>query len=196
VTVEPGVGIERAPTTDARGSPPARFGPPAPPDRGANASRGRQSGPSTLVEPRARDCNDGEMDASELRALDRDECRTLLQGASLGRVAVTVGALPAIFPINYALLDGDVVFRTAPGTKLCAATVHRVVAFEADGVAPDFTSGWSVLAVGEAAQIRHPATLERAQALGLRPWAPGQRDYFVKIRCEELSGRAFGAGGD
>ena len=31
-------------------------------------------------------------------------------------------ALPAVFPVNYCIRDGDVYFRTAPGTKLDAAS--------------------------------------------------------------------------
>ncbi len=132
------------------------------------------------------------MDVDSLRPLGREECSVRLREARLGRVAVTVGAQPAIFPVNFAVLDGEVVFRTAPGTKLCAATAHHIVAFEVDGVNADGSSGWSVLVVGHAAQIRHPAMLERARALGLQTWAPGERDYFVKISTEQLSGRAYG----
>jgi nitroimidazol reductase NimA-like FMN-containing flavoprotein (pyridoxamine 5'-phosphate oxidase superfamily) len=110
----------------------------------------------------------------------------------LGRVGVTLDAQPAIFPVNFAVLDDEVVFRTAPGTKLCAATVHHIVAFEIDEATADGSSGWSVLVVGHAAQIRQPAMLGRARALGLQTWAPGERDYFVKISTERLSGRAYG----
>ena len=33
-------------------------------------------------------------------------------------------------PVNYALLDDEVVFRTDPGTKLSAALMRTMVAFE------------------------------------------------------------------
>ena len=58
-----------------------------------------------------------------LELLDEDEALELLRHGEVGRVGVTIGALPAIFPVNYRLLDGAIVFRTAPGTKLAAATV-------------------------------------------------------------------------
>ena len=49
-----------------------------------------------------------------LEVIDPDECRRLLAGDEIGRLAIINGATPAVFPVNYAL-DGDtVVFRTAP----------------------------------------------------------------------------------
>jgi hypothetical protein len=132
------------------------------------------------------------MDRDDLSVLTRDECQARLQQARLGRVAVMDNGLPAIFPVNYALLDEEVVFRTAPGTKLCAGILERVVAFEVDGASPSANSGWSVLVIGHAAQIRYPRMLDRAQQLGLRPWVPGPRDYFIKITTEQISGRGYG----
>lgn len=132
------------------------------------------------------------MEVDELAVLSREECQQRLHEERLGRVAVDSDSLPAIFPVNYALLDEDVVFRTAPGSKLCAGILERVVAFEVDATMPAGTTGWSVLVVGHAAQIRYPPMLERAQRLGLRPWVPGPRDYFVKISTEHISGRVYG----
>ena len=40
---------------------------------------------------------------------------------------------PDIFPINYVVDHGAVVFRTAEGTKLAAAVLGQGVAFEIDG---------------------------------------------------------------
>ncbi len=133
------------------------------------------------------------MEVDGLSVLSPEECRRRLHDGHLGRVAVTMDALPAIFPVNYALLDDEIVFRTAPGTKLCAGILERVVAFEVDETTPDGASGWSVLVIGRAAQIHYPPMLERARRLGLRPSVPGPRDYFVKIASDHISGRSFGA---
>src|SRR6516165_11352239 len=85
-----------------------------------------------------------DMDRNGLEILDRAECLHLLSGSVLGRIAVTVGALPVILPVNF-LLDGDrILIRTGKGTKLEAATRDAVVAFEVDDVEPFSHSGWSV----------------------------------------------------
>ena len=128
------------------------------------------------------------MSSYGLDVLSADECRELLQTKRVGRVAV-YSDRPAILPVVYALLDGDVVFRTAPGEKLIAAALQRTVAFEIDEYSETARTGWSVDVVGTAEEIVHPDDLERAEALGLEPWAGEVRDRYVRIRVEELSGR-------
>jgi nitroimidazol reductase NimA-like FMN-containing flavoprotein (pyridoxamine 5'-phosphate oxidase superfamily) len=127
--------------------------------------------------------------AGELTALSRPECLALLEKESLGRVGVSIDALPAILPVNYRVLDDAIVLRTAPGTKLTAALQGAVVAFEVDNADEEAHTGWSVLVVGRARQVSEPDELERAGALGLRPWAPGSHDHFVAIAIEQISGR-------
>ena len=61
-----------------------------------------------------------------LELLDEAECRRLLASSRLGRVAVNMAALPAIFPVNFVVEDDHIVFRTGTGTKLEAATRHAV----------------------------------------------------------------------
>jgi nitroimidazol reductase NimA-like FMN-containing flavoprotein (pyridoxamine 5'-phosphate oxidase superfamily) len=128
------------------------------------------------------------MSSYGLDVLSAQECEDLLGTQQVGRVAICTGR-PAILPVVYALLDGDVVFRTAPGEKLIAAALHRTVAFEIDHYQIATRTGWSVDVVGTAEEIVHPDELARADALGLEPWAGEERDRFVRIRTEELSGR-------
>lgn len=59
-----------------------------------------------------------------LRHLSRGECLELLHRERLGRVTVKIGELPAILPVNYVLLEEDIVIRTAPGTKHSAALME------------------------------------------------------------------------
>jgi nitroimidazol reductase NimA-like FMN-containing flavoprotein (pyridoxamine 5'-phosphate oxidase superfamily) len=124
-----------------------------------------------------------------LAPLDADECRRRLGDRGVGRVGVSCGALPAILPVNYALLDGDIVFRTGPGTKLAAAVRGAVVAFEVDRIDLLPHGGWSVLVVGIARPITDPETLARAECLPLAPWADGHRDCFIRIDTARITGR-------
>ena len=124
-----------------------------------------------------------------LEILSPEQCHDLLRRNDVGRVGVTVAALPAIFPVNYAVIDGDIIFRTGQGTKLRAAVEQAVVAFQIDHFDKSAGSGWSVMAIGLAEQIIEPGELARAQQLGLHPFARGDRTHFIKIRPEFLSGR-------
>jgi nitroimidazol reductase NimA-like FMN-containing flavoprotein (pyridoxamine 5'-phosphate oxidase superfamily) len=127
-----------------------------------------------------------------LRELSVEECFQLLGLASVGRVGVTIDALPAVLPVNFILHDGAVVFRTVPGTKLNAATASMVVAFEVDHYGANAASpdGWSVLLRGVAQEITDPAELDAVRALPLESWAfDGQADRFVKIEPVLVTGR-------
>lgn len=115
-----------------------------------------------------------------LEILSPAQCRDLLRRGAVGRVAVTVAALPAIFPVNYAMLDNRIVFLTGDGTKLRAALERAVVAFQIDHIDESNASGWSVMAVGLAEEITDPGELRAAQRLQLCPFAGGDRSHFVK----------------
>lgn len=124
-----------------------------------------------------------------LEILSPEQCHDLLRLNRLGRVAVTVAALPAIFPVNYAVLDGEIVFMTGEGTKLRAALERAVVAFQVDHIDEADSSGWSVMAVGLAEEMTDPEEIASATSLGLRTYAGGDRSHFVTIRPEFVSGR-------
>ena len=130
-----------------------------------------------------------ETDRNGLEILDRIECMRLLEGAALGRLAVSIGALPVIVPVNF-LMDGDrILIRTGEGTKLDAATRGTVVAFEADHVDPLSHSGWSVCVTGRATELREVDDLERAGTLPLPHWVPNGASHYVAVSLDLVSGR-------
>jgi uncharacterized protein len=124
--------------------------------------------------------------------LGRRECLGLLATGEVGRVGVSIGALPAILPVNYTLLGENVLFRTVPGTKLSAATQQQVVAFEVDGFDESGSTGWSVLVQGRASEVTDADMLARARSMSLEAWAlDGVADRYVLIPTEKISGRRF-----
>lgn len=123
----------------------------------------------------------------EFTRLDRAESFRLLAGVQLGRLIFTSSALPVVRPVNFALVDGLIVLRTAAAT--IARKVHdMIVAFEADHLDPSTFSGWSVTVTGRAALVTDPSTIARYQAVPLVPWTPGVRDQFVTITTELVEG--------
>lgn len=120
-----------------------------------------------------------------LELLDEDECRRLLGRCSIGRVGVSVNSLPAIFPVTYQLVDGDIVFRTGSGVKLNAVRLGTVIAFEVDSFDEQAKTGWSVLAVGAA----HETDIADDPGAAPEPWAAGERTHVVRVTPELLSGR-------
>jgi uncharacterized protein len=124
-----------------------------------------------------------------LELLTEEQARQLLATGEVGRVGITIGALPAIFPVNYRLIDGAIVFRTAPGSKMSAATEGAVIAFEVDDYQLADRTGWSVLAVGPAEVIEDPELAAQVGEVGPEPFADGPRTTIVRIEPIFLSGR-------
>jgi uncharacterized protein len=131
-------------------------------------------------------------DPRGLVLLDRDECLALLQRSTFGRVGVTVGALPAVLPVNYRLVGDLIVFRTGHGTKLAAATDGAIVAFEVDDIDPVTHTGWSVMATGAARRITDPVELARIEAEGIPHWAHTDVAATVAIPTTMVTGRQVG----
>ena len=120
-----------------------------------------------------------------LEILTEDECLGLVESEQVGRVALSIGALPAIFPVNYQMVGGDIIFRTGEGVKRRAALAGTVVGFEVDRIDPARQQGWSVLVIGMATEI----TGEAPENLTASPWAAGERPHWVRVRPEFISGR-------
>ena len=121
--------------------------------------------------------------------LTDEECWELLHATTTGRVAVTVGTTPDIFPVNYRLRDGEIVIRTEAGTKLAAGTMMPAIAFEIDDIDETQRRGWSVVVKGTG---REPHTLEEIVALdelGLEPWVDAPKSRWLVITPSSVTGR-------
>ena len=127
-------------------------------------------------------------DGSALARLSRGECLALLASVPVGRIIYTRRPLPAVDLVSFALDRGDIVIRTDRGGTLAAATRGAVVAFEADELDQASQSGWSVTAIGPSSEVTDPGELVRLETIGLRAWAPGTRDHFIRISPVMLNG--------
>ncbi|MFE8953016.1 pyridoxamine 5'-phosphate oxidase family protein [Streptomyces althioticus] len=126
----------------------------------------------------------------QLRDLGPEECRRLLSTHGVGRIAVTAsGGRPAVVPVNYEVVQDEIVFRTMPGS-VPAAAAGTEVAFEVDHVDDAMSRGWSVLAVGPASVVTEPdAVRELTRRAHTEPWAGGTRDVWVAIRPTRVTGK-------
>ena len=120
--------------------------------------------------------------------LDQRVCWDLLRGGRFGRLAVVVDGEPDIFPVNYVVDHGTIVFRSDTGRKLSAAA-GRPVAFEVDAYEPTYAVAWSVVVRGMGAEIREMDEVIEAMDLPLTPWQAGRKARFIRIRPSAVSGR-------
>jgi nitroimidazol reductase NimA-like FMN-containing flavoprotein (pyridoxamine 5'-phosphate oxidase superfamily) len=123
--------------------------------------------------------------------LDAPQCWALLRSAEVGRLAISIMNRPDIFPVNFIVDGGSVVFRTAEGTKLAGAVLNDAVAFEVDGYDAGSGDAWSVVIKGPAVEIERMQELFDAMDMPLFPWHAAPKQRFVRIEPEELSGRRF-----
>lgn len=121
--------------------------------------------------------------------LDEDQAWQLVASRHYGRLATTIGDDIEMFPVNFVVDDGAVVFRTAAGSKLFELTVNSRVAFEVDHV--EGAGGWSVVLHGDARVLQEGDEIAHAETLDLRPWLPTIKTTFVRIEADRVSGRAF-----
>lgn len=121
--------------------------------------------------------------------LSEQEALLRLSSLNLGRIVTRVGEVVDIFPVNYVLDQGDVVLRTAEGTKFAELVISSEVLFEADHHTD--TEAWSVVMRGTARPLRTEAEIEAAEALPLRPMVPTIKRNFVRITPSSITGRAF-----
>ena len=132
-----------------------------------------------------------------IEELDEDQCLNLISGGGIGRIAYVGRFGPAVLPVNYALRDGAVVFRTAANGPLDEDLRTGIdgadykVAFEIDSIDMATQQGWSVLIQGPAHHVTS-AEQDAVREAGVEPWAPGPRELFVRIVPSRITGRRVG----
>jgi nitroimidazol reductase NimA-like FMN-containing flavoprotein (pyridoxamine 5'-phosphate oxidase superfamily) len=121
--------------------------------------------------------------------LSVSECWELLSSAALGRLVTSVDGRPEIFPVNFAVQNRTVLFRTAEGTKLVSTAINNEVLFEADAF--DAAQGWSVIVKGTTRSLRSDEEIEEAERAQLVPWVATPKVHYVRVLPVSVSGRRF-----
>ena len=124
-----------------------------------------------------------------VEVLDESGCWEQLAQASIGRVVLATADELEIFPVNFTVHERSVLFRSAPGTKLELVLDRARIAFEAD----DFTAtrAWSVVVHGTAERLASDDEIVASGVDRLVSWTPVEKDNFVRIIPDRISGRRF-----
>ena len=129
------------------------------------------------------------MDAPRLEVLNDLECREYLGSHGVGRFVFNADRGPIAEPVNYWIIDGDVVFRTGEGTSLTADDPAGPVSFEVDHLDDALHEGWSVLVSGTVHRVVAEPELGVVRSLDLHPWAGGVRDVYLRVVATTRTGR-------
>jgi nitroimidazol reductase NimA-like FMN-containing flavoprotein (pyridoxamine 5'-phosphate oxidase superfamily) len=123
-----------------------------------------------------------------MRDLSVDESLALLVTRPMGRLVYVVDGEAKVLPLNYMLHRRSITFRTAYGDML-GEIEQRPVLFEVDYSDNARRAGWSVIVRGIAEEIWRGDELTIMRELPLHPWAPGNRDRYVRIVASDITGR-------
>lgn len=122
-----------------------------------------------------------------VETLDREACLALLATQAIGRIAVAkADSAPHVVPVNYAMLRGSVVFRTAPGTKL-EWLVTEPVSFEVDAFDLEGRTGWSVVAQGFAYEASDREM--EIEDVHLDSFVDRQNSRWARLQPRSITGR-------
>jgi transcriptional regulator with XRE-family HTH domain len=128
-----------------------------------------------------------------LETLSLAECRDYLAAGGVGRFLFIADRGPVAIPVNYRMLGDDIIFRTGSATSMPDAARQPRVSFDVDHLDDVLGEGWSVLVSGEARLVSAPTELTTVEALGITPWAGGDRDTYIRIVAREITGRRIRA---
>jgi nitroimidazol reductase NimA-like FMN-containing flavoprotein (pyridoxamine 5'-phosphate oxidase superfamily) len=130
--------------------------------------------------------------AEQPRELSTEECLERLGSHSVGRIGFCDDGAPQIYPVNFAVDNGSIVFRTSAYGPLATHVPHNEVAFEVDELDHEHHHGWSVIAHGQGETLDADETHDLTSLHMLEPWAAGSRTLHFRITPRQLTGRQFG----
>jgi nitroimidazol reductase NimA-like FMN-containing flavoprotein (pyridoxamine 5'-phosphate oxidase superfamily) len=140
------------------------------------------------------------MSDTVLEVLDEAECLRLISPGGIGRLAYSGRYGLTVFPVNYGLHEGAIVFRTAQDSptgedlQTGIANADFQVAFEIDQIDPATREGWSVLIHGPAHHMTTDAERAAVAQSGVEPWPGGPREHAIRITPSRLTGRRLRRG--
>jgi len=111
----------------------------------------------------------------------------LLATAPVARLVVSVADVIDIYPVTATVFGGDILFRTAPGSKLAGLAANASVLVEADEFGPRMS--WSVVVRGLARRIEDRDELEAIEPILREPFAGGRKEVVVRVTPTSVSGR-------
>ncbi len=121
--------------------------------------------------------------------LDPETCRQRIEPGGVGRVVFGSPRGSVAVPVNFKVLNGDIVFRTDAAAEVVEAVRRGPVSFEVDHLDDALREGWSVLVSGTGRVVDGDAELESVRTLGITPWAGGTKDRYVRITPSVITGR-------
>jgi nitroimidazol reductase NimA-like FMN-containing flavoprotein (pyridoxamine 5'-phosphate oxidase superfamily) len=133
--------------------------------------------------------------AAVTQLLEEAQCLRLIAAGGVGRIGYSGRFGPTILPVNFALHEQTIVFRTGQHSPMGEdlrtgiADAEYKVAFEVDEISPATREGWSILIQGSAHHVDSDSELAEVRRSGVQPWPGGEKDLFIRIVPDRITGR-------
>ena len=126
------------------------------------------------------------IDNEGMEALSSAECDRLLRPGGVGILALRGDEEPILRPVNFAVHEKWIMMRTGVGQIFAAAENAEHASFvlmQTDAVEH---IGWSIVIRG---MLSEHQNLMGVPYFPLRPWAASEKNNFVGLSMDEVSGR-------
>ncbi len=122
-----------------------------------------------------------------IESLSERQCQALLASRKVGRVSLSIRALPAVVPVNYQYVGGDVIIGTRNDLVRQAVVRQNIIALGIDNA--DLTDAFcAVLVIGRAAEVTDPDKHAQFQTLGLAAATGMSCPHYLRLRPDFISG--------
>ena len=123
-----------------------------------------------------------------MEVLSIPDCETRLRAGGVGTLALRGVEAPVLRLVNFAVHQGWIIIRTGEGQIFEAAGRSEPASFVISDVDRLEHSGWSVVVTGKLAEL---SSLGFVESIPLRPWAKADKNQFVGLFINEISGRSI-----
>jgi nitroimidazol reductase NimA-like FMN-containing flavoprotein (pyridoxamine 5'-phosphate oxidase superfamily) len=125
------------------------------------------------------------------RTIPEKECLELLTTTAVGRVAYMTAEGLQLIPLNFAVIDAEIYFRTATDSVLDGlAQGNDEVVFGVDHHSQLYRDGWNVTVKGATTRVSDPDLYEQVMSCSrLHPWAGGTRGVVIHLSRRHVDGR-------
>lgn len=119
------------------------------------------------------------------------DCEQRLGAGGVGTLAIRGDAAPVLRLVNFAIHQGWIIIRTGEGQIFEAAKRSEPASFVISDLDRLEHSGWSVVVTGKLAEL---SSLGFVESIPLRPWAKADKNQFVGLFIDGISGRSIAKG--
>ncbi|MBM7051963.1 MULTISPECIES: pyridoxamine 5'-phosphate oxidase family protein [unclassified Rothia (in: high G+C Gram-positive bacteria)] len=121
--------------------------------------------------------------------LTESEIWELAEHLRFARIGTSDEGRIHITPVNVAIADQKIYFRTAPGSKLTQLILNDRVTLQFDRIGGG--EAYSVNIFGTARLLTDSEEIARAESLNIVPWINTAKLEFVEITPDQVVGRKF-----